>query len=651
MRWRIELLGGLRVQRGPQLLSPLRARKAAALLAYLTFHRGPHERELLAELLWPTAEPQAARNRLRVALSALRANLGDEITTTIGSTLVLVENYETDVGDFKTALEGAKTRVGPAQIAHWQTAFELYKGRLLPGFFESWVPAADAQLEENFVQTARALMAQLGAVGQHQRALDYGQRALSLAPLREELCGDLMQMHADLGQSANAVRLYRELEERLRAQLQTAPSPALCALKERLLVPKSEADEATASQVGRTDKKLAQAATSWLNDAPELPLAPDLPPRWTRFFGRESEIDNLRQSLGGDQTRLVTLTGNGGIGKTRLALESARVLQELWPQCVWFVPLHELGESAHVTAQIQCVLELPPQRDENATLEIIAQSLNAKPVLLVLDNFEQLLPWGTPVVQWLLDNSPHLRLLVTSRAPLKIAGETVLSLSALTIPTLELAPDELMEYGSVQLFADRARIADPNFRLTQHNARSVAELCAQLEGWPLALELAGAQAGTLRPHQMLKRLRKRLDFLQSASFGTSLWHGSLRAVLEWSYELLRPDARRFFARLSVFRGAFDEEAAREIGEEPAAAHHLDRLVTASLVVAEDKRFRLLETLREFAREQLSNAELEALQRRHAHYFLGLAQNAPQCVCRCPRRGANEQSGALASQFR
>ena len=130
-----------------------------------------------------------------------------------------------------------------------------------------------------------------------------------------------------------------------------------------------------------------------------------------------------------------------------------------------------------------------------------------------------------------------------------------------------------------------------------------------MEGWPLALELAGAQAGALRPHQMLKRLRKRLNFLQSESSGAGPRHSSLRAVLEWSYELLRPDARRFFARLSVFRGAFDEEAAREIGEESAAAHHLDRLVTASLVVAEDKRFRLLETLREFAREQLSDTEV------------------------------------------
>ena len=265
-------------------------------------------------------------------------------------------------------------------------------------------------------------------VGQEQRALDYGQRALSLAPLREELCGDLMQLHADLGQSANAVRLYRELEERLRAQLQTAPVARVARAQRAVVgaeIRSQQRRDATVSEVEFAPTK---------NRPRPRPIGPTTRltcrsrpicrREWTRFFGRESEIDNLRQSLGGDQTRLVTLTGNGGIGKTRLALESARVLQELWPQRVWFVPLHEVGESAHVTAQIQCVLELPPQRDENATLEIIAQSLAAKPALLLLDNFEQLLPWGTPVVQWLLDNSPHLRLLVTSRAPLKIECET-----------------------------------------------------------------------------------------------------------------------------------------------------------------------------------------------------------------------------------
>ena len=456
MRWRIELLGGLRVRCGPRLLPPLRARKAAALLAFLAFHPGSHERETLAELLWPDSEPRAARNRLRVALSALRASLGDEITLAQGSTLALHPQCQTDVGEFVIALARAKTGAGGAQIAHWQRAFDLYGGRLLPGFFESWIPAAEAELEENFVQTARALMAQLRAAGQHGRALEYGKRALSLAPLREGLCGDLMQMHADLGQNANAVRLYRELEKRLRDQLQTAPSPAIRALHARLLRPPSD-ETGPLPEVGLAGKASAKAATDWPGDAPQLPPAPDLPPQWTRFFGRETEIEELRQWLGGEQTPLVTLTGNGGGGKTRLALEGARVLQDFWPRRVWFVPLHEVHESSLVAAQIQGVLGLPPQRDESATLEILVQALAAQPALLVLDNFEQLLPWGTPVVQWLLNNAPHLRLLVTSRAPLQIEGETVLALSALTIPNLALSPTELMRFESAQLFADRAR--------------------------------------------------------------------------------------------------------------------------------------------------------------------------------------------------
>lgn len=629
MRWRIELLGGHRVQCGPRLLPPFRNRKAAALLAYLAVHPGPHGRESLAEMLWPDSEPRAARNRSRVALSALRQNLNDEKLLLADRINVALNGAicQTDVGDFNAALERARTcQTDDQRLAHWIAAFDFYRGRLLPDFFESWIPAAEAELEANYVQSVRALMAALCQSGQAQRALEYGRHALTLTPLREELCGDLMELHAQLGHPANALRLYRELEMQLRAQLQSAPSPNLRALHERLKIKENAANFSTISR----NSDAATPPTVADSEAFALLPAPALPPQGTRFFGRVADIENLRQLLAGDQTRLITLTGGGGVGKTRLAGEVARALQTSWPGAVWFVPLHDVGEADLIATRIQSVLGLPISEREGTkgqlALEAVGLALESKPSLLVLDNFEQFLPWGAPIVQWLLDNAPSLRLLVTSRAPLKVAGETVFAVRALSAPTdLELAPDALMEYESVQLFADRARVANPNFRLTKHNAPGVAALCERLEGWPLALELAGAQAGALRPHQMLQRLQKRLEFLQSGAPSANYSHVSLRAALEWSYELLSPAARQFFARLSVFRGGFDLEAAQIVADEPDAAHYLKQLVEASLLIAEGSRFRSLETLRQFAREQLAPAELRALQSRQAHYFLRLAE--------------------------
>ncbi len=626
MRWRIELLGGLRVRCGPRFLAPFCNRRAAALLAYLAAHPGPHGRESLAEMLWPDSDPRAARNRLRVALSALRQQLNDEELLLADRTNLALNGAicHTDAGDFQASLERARTCQSNENIPHWIAAFDLYRGALLPDFFESWIPAAEAELEASYVEAVRALMAALCQNGQAQRALEYGRHAFSLTPLREELCGDLMELHAQLGHPANALRLYRELETQLRAQLQSAPSFDLRALHERL---RTTENAAIFSAIPQNISVVMPPTVAVAN---AMPLPSALPPQGTRFFGRVADIEILRQALVGDQTRLITLTGGGGVGKSRLAGETARALQTSWPDAVWFVPLHDVGEADLIATQIQSILGLPiseRESDKNQlALEAVGLALESKPALLVLDNFEQLLPWGASVVQWLLANLPQLRLIVTSRAPLHIKGETVFAVCALSAPAdLELAPDALLEYESVQLFADRARVATPSFRLTKHNAPAVAALCAQLEGWPLALELAGAQAANLRPHQMLVRLQKRLEFLQSGAPIAGYGHASLRAALEWSHELLSSGARQLFARLSVFRGSFDLEAARQIGEESDAEHYLKQLVEASLLIAEGSRFRLLETLRQFAREQLTQGQWETLQQRHAHYFLRLSQ--------------------------
>ena len=632
MRWRIELLGGLRVQSGPRLLPPLRARKAAALLALLAFRPGPHEREVLAELLWPDAEPRAARNRLRVVLSSLRRDLGAAILIAEQSTLALdVAVCRVDVAEFWGALARAKTSGGDERIAAWQAALDLYGGPLLPGFFEDWIPAAEANLEEQFVQTTRAFTAQLRERGQLQLALEYGGRGLARAPLREELCLDVMQLHADLGHPSNALRHYRELEARLWQQWQIAPGAALRELHARL----TNWDDGGENIARARDVFAAIRPASPGNEvarraAFRLPAAPALPPQWTRFFGRETEIAAVRRLLQ-SPVRLVTLTGAGGGGKTRLALEIARDLVVQEQPSLWFVPLKHLADAGLIPSAIGGAMRLPPI-PQMAPLAQLIQVLSgcAQPTLM-LDNFEQLLPAGAALVQQLMARVPQLRLLITSRQELQIVGEHPFQVPPLPIPATGLAPAELLRVESVQLFHDRARSARPNFRVTKANAPALTQLCARLEGSPLAIELCAARAGAFAPSKMLERLERRLDFLTQPAQDSTYPHATLRAALEWSYSLLWPELQQFLAALCVFRGGCTAPAAAAIAGEPHAAHWLHQLRLVSLArsseVGGETRFDWPETVREFAREKLDAATETDLQRRHAEFFAALAQRA------------------------
>ena len=354
-----------------------------------------------------------------------------------------------------------------------------------------------------------------------------------------------------------------------------------------------------------------------------------LPAQWTRFFGREQEIAEVRRRL--HETRLVTLTGTGGSGKTRLALEVARRLVAQEREALWFVPLENTTDAGLIPSAIVGAMRLPHIPQMSPLVQVI-QSLNERAgPTLVLDNFEQLLPTGAALVQQLMARVPQLRLVITSRQELQIADEHPFSVLPLPIPAPGLAPAALSRVESVQLFHDRARAARPNFRVTKSNAPALTQLCARLEGLPLAIELCAARAGAFSPAKMLERLERRLDFLTEPAQGSSYHHATLRAALEWSYSLLWPELQRFFAALCVFRGGCTAPAAAAIAEEPHAAHWLHQLRLVSLAtkaeVGGETRFYLLETVREFAREKLEEATQTELQRRHAEFFAALSQNA------------------------
>lgn len=330
------------------------------------------------------------------------------------------------------------------------------------------------------------------------------------------------------------------------------------------------------------------------------------------------------------QTRILTLTGMGGSGKTRLAVEAARDLLDNFNGAIYFVSLADLRDARLIADTLLKALSL----SRIANSEPLAQAavkLSEQPSLLIFDNFEHLLAEGSLVVRELLERVPSLVCLITSRQPLGISGEQEFPVSPLPIPAVTDAPETLLGCGSVQLFLDRAQAVRPDYQITQANTEAMAQLCRHLEGIPLAIELAAAQAKVLTPSQMLGQLARRFDFLVSRRRDAIKRHRTLRSAIDWSHQQLAPELQRFFAGLSVFRGGWEIAAAETVCEESGAADYLMKLQENSFIVVEEyagtMRFRMLETVREYAEQRLSETERTELLRRHADFFLQLAETA------------------------
>ncbi len=369
-----------------------------------------------------------------------------------------------------------------------------------------------------------------------------------------------------------------------------------------------------------------------------LPVSP------SRYFGRDAEIAELTEILRPLRTRnaqpfgrLVTLLGPGGTGKTRLSLEVACRLLPEYSHAVWFVPLADVRDPALILEKVRETLGLPSD-PSTQPLAQVAHFLAAQPSLLILDNFEQILPDGALPVHELLAAAPSLACLISSRIRLDLGAEQEFPVQPLRLPALDATPADLREFPSVALFIDRARNVRRDFTLTPENARDIAQLCRVLEGIPLAIELAAARSGALTPAQMLTRLGHRLDFLAGGRRDLPERHRTLRAAIAWSYELLPEQLQLLFAKLAVFRGGWTLEAAEAIATDdpPEAAPTLDQLEelrACSLISTVEThgimRFTMLEILREFAAERLTlTGQQEACTARHLTYFTTFATSPP-----------------------
>ena len=359
----------------------------------------------------------------------------------------------------------------------------------------------------------------------------------------------------------------------------------------------------------------------------------NLPAEQTSFVGRAREVDRAIELLAA--SRLLTLTGPGGTGKTRLSIRIANDLRDRFPDGAFFVALEPLRDPDLFPSAVAQVLGVA-ERPDRSLLDGVLDHIREREMLLVLDNFEQLMG-AAPMVGRLLGGAPRLRVLVTSREALRVAGEQEFPVPPMGIPDATAVGDldRLSQYEAVALFIARARAVRPDFAVTNENAPAVAELAARLEGLPLAIELAGARVKLLGPEALLARLGSRLDLLGSRAVDVSDRQRTLRGAIAWSYDLLDDAERRLFARLSVFAGGATLSAIEAVTGAGLGGDALDLLtglVDKSLVRGagdgEEPRFAMFETIREFATERLAESgERDELQRRHAGHFRDFAETA------------------------
>jgi non-specific serine/threonine protein kinase len=622
----LQLFGPMQVRVQGQLLPPLRSRTMLWLLALLTLRPNrPVEREWLAGTLWPDVDQSTAFDNLRPVLSGLRNALGGEgerLQSPSRRTLLLdLTGADVDVLEFDAA-------IASGDLLSLEQAVGLYRGPLLEGCNKEWIFQDRNVREQNCLHALQTLGEAALTGGDYEQAGRYYQRAAGIDPWWEAARRGWMEALAKKGDTNAALQVYREFIAFLKDDPKAVPDEQTSALYERL----------------RTElrQKASPHAVVVATKTPTPKITGYLPHPITDLVGREDERLEVGTCL--RRSRLVTLIGPGGIGKTRLAREVAYEVVREYADGVWLVVLEALSEGRLVIQQIASVLGLREEQGRTP-LQRVTENLRNKQLLLVLDNCEHLLEASAQVAGHLLQECGEVRILATSREALRITGETVWSVPALAVPDTQHLPQgqasllrALMGYESVQLFVERAYSVQKTFNLTESNARSVAQVCQQLEGIPLALELAAARVRAMSVEQIATRLNNELELLSGSSRTAQSRQQTLRATLDWSYALLSEAERSLLKRLSVFAGGYSMEAAEQVcrGAGVAEGEVLDlltSLVDKSLVVFEAReaakgRYRLLEMVRQYAAEGLqASGEAEQIRTRHRDWFLALAEEA------------------------
>ncbi len=395
-------------------------------------------------------------------------------------------------------------------------------------------------------------------------------------------------------------------------------------------------NESSSTRAAQSSDSAQAQSISFQPGSASLEVKNNIPVQPTPLIGREEEIALLQQLLRRNDVRLLTLTGPGGAGKTRLGVEAASSLLEEFPDGVIFVALASISAPELVASAIAQAFGIK-QSGTVPLIEALKQTLRARRLLLLMDNFEQVLAAARLVAE-LLATCPELKILVTSREPLHLRGERQFEVPPLGLPDLaeSTSVEALSQYAAIALFIERATAIQPEFTLTNENARAVAEVCIRLDGLPLAIELVAARLKLLSPAEILTRLEHRLALLTGGAKDLPKRQQTMRKTISWSYDMLSRSEKKLFRRLSVFVGGCTLTAVEAIcGDEPGidVLDGLASLVDKSMLRQKEqskteKRFKMFETIREFGHEQLlASGETEAIQRRHALFFLDLVERA------------------------
>jgi len=624
----VRLLGAFEVEVGGRAIGAgaWRLRKAADLVKLLAIAPGHRlHREQLMDALWPDKEPDAAANNLYQAIHGARRALGATAVEFRDGIVSLVPDAGAGIEVDVVAFEAAIGRADAGEVAAREEARSLYRGELLPDDrFEDWAVG----LRESLAAANRRNLSELANLrereGDLEAALDTLRALLGADPTDEAAARRAMRLEARAGRRGAAQQQYEALAEALRRELDVEPAAETTQLQRDIVE-------------GRLDP------------LGERPSTTNLPVQFTSFVGRAREVGEVQRLLLG--TRLLTLTGTGGTGKTRLALEAAQSARGLYPDGVWLVELAAVRRGEDVvraTAEVFGVREAPG----TPLLEAVVRHLGDRRALIVLDNCEHLVDAAAGMVHRLEAACPDIRVLATSRQPLRAPGEVVFRVPSLAIadPDLPLPMAELALVDSVRLFVDRALAADPAFRVTAENAGALARLCFRLDGLPLAIELAASRVAAIPVDVLLERIGERFELLVGGRRTALTRQQTLRATIDWSYQLLTLEQQAVLRWLAVFAGRVSPAAAEAVCEPLGIGAGrllaiLGELVDQSLLVLDaataPPRYRMLDTVRDYGRGRLADeGESEAVEAAFLRWAVDLSAPA------APRRAGSEWLAAF-----